>query len=154
MTRSTACMVLLCLAAAVQPVFALPDTLGDGMRKCGREADATRRLACYDALNNTLPKIETDRMGLTAEIAQKREPPAKQATLAPQTLTAKIRSVQENSRGLLIFSLDNDQSWIQDQPSTHFSFKAGDGVRIEHGALTSLWLVADHGRKTRVRRIS
>jgi hypothetical protein len=154
MTRSAACVVLLCLAAAVQPAFAVPDRLSDGMRKCGSETDATRRLACYDALNNTLPKIEADRMGLTAEIAQKREPPEKRATLTPpETLKAKIRAVQENSRGQLIFSLDNDQTWMQDQPSP-FRFKAGEDVRIEHGALTSLWLVADHGRKTRVRRIS
>ncbi len=148
---------LLVLTAVSLPAFGMTNPLDEGLRKCARETDQSQRLACYDALAGTLPKVEADRVGMTADIAQKREQkrePVEKRAAPPETLTAKIRSVRENSHGQLIFSLDNDQVWIQDQPSSNIRFSAGDEIRIEHGALTSLWLVADHGRKTRVRRLS
>jgi hypothetical protein len=153
MIKSLLRMGLLSLVAACMAAGAGTDTLGDGMRKCARETDQTQRLACFDALANTLPKIEADKFGMTANIEQKREPPEKR-WVKPEALTAKIRSLKESARGTLIFSLDNDQVWIQDQPSSNIRFSVGEQVRIEHGALTSLWLVADHGRKTRVKRLS
>jgi hypothetical protein len=117
------------------------------------EKDQTQRLACFDALGNTLPKIEADKFGLTAEIAEKRKEPEKR-WVKEETLSGKIRAVREAPRGQLIFTLDNDQVWIQDQPSPNIRFVVGDAVKIEHGAMSSLWLVADHGRKTRVKRLS
>jgi hypothetical protein len=196
---------MLALAVVSLPALAVTESLDSGVRRCASEPDRTKRLACFDSLAAALPKYEADRMGMTAEIAQKRESrtahrtgdansspgagtgssagspsaPAAGSPSAPtadapgtatasasssasppvapktgNTVTAKIRSVRENAQGLLVFSLDNDQVWIQDQPSFNIRYSAGEQVRIEHGALTSLWLVADHGRKTRVRRVS
>jgi hypothetical protein len=195
--------ILLSLVGLCVPAFAVTDPLDVGLRKCGQVSDQTQRLACFDALTASLPKVEADRIGMTAAIDQKRRaaaanttppgspvagvnrappngpatgvntapsnnpttaantaPPGNPVTAANPapppgggTLTAKIVSVTENARGLLIFSLDNNQVWIQDQPSTNIRFDAGETVRIQHGALTALWLAADHGRKTRVKRI-
>jgi hypothetical protein len=182
---------LVALVGLCVPAFAVTDPLDVGLRKCGQVSDQTQRLACFDALTASLPKVEADRIGMTAAIDQKRKaaaatpatpgspvtgvdtaPPGNATTAAnrapsgnpvtaantvappdARTLTAKIVSVTENARGLLIFSLDNNQVWIQDQPSTNIRFDTGETVRIEHGALTALWLAADHGRKTRVKRL-
>ena len=135
------------------PVLGAQDTLADGMRRCAAQKEQTQRLACFDALVNTLPRIEADKFGMTAEIAQKREPPEKR-WVKDETLTGKIRALRQAPHGQLIFTLDNEQVWTQDEPSPNIRFSVGDAVRIEHGAMSSLWLVADHGRKTRVKRLS
>jgi hypothetical protein len=171
--------LLLVLAQLCVPAFAVTDALDAGLRKCASMTDQTARLACFDALAASLPKVEADRIGMTAAIDQKRKaeaanrappgnPPGRVDTASPgnavsaapiapppagDALTAKIVSVAENARGLMIFSLDNDQVWIQDQPSINIKFSAGDSVRIKRGALSALWLEADHGRKTRVKRL-
>ena len=149
--------VLAC--AAVPASAALPNPLADGLRKCASETDQTRRLACFDALAATLPKVEADQFGLTAEIAHKREPPptpAEKAAPKPTepTLSGVITAIRESGNGELVFTLDNRQVWAQAQIDTRFRFAVGDAVHIEHGSMSSLWLAADKGRKTKVKRIS
>lgn len=151
-------MVLPILLGA--PAFAVADALDMGVRKCAAVPDQTARLACYDALAASLPAIEADRIGMTRQLEEKRKAapaPASAIALAPvaasKSLTAKIVSAQENNRGLFVFSLDNDQVWVQDQPSINLRFNTGETVHIEHGALSALWLTADHGRKVRVKRL-
>ena len=155
MSHARFVITLLVLAAGCLPVMAAPEALADGMRRCAAETDQTQRLACFDALARSLPRIEADKFGMTAEIAQNRKEPekrwAKDETL---TLTGKIRSLREAARGELIFTLDNDQVWIQAEASPSIRFAVGESVHIEHGAMSSLWLVADHGRKTRVKRLT
>ena len=61
---------------------------------------------------------------------------------------------REAAGGQLVFTLDNQQVWIQTEVKSRIQFAVGDVVHIEHGAMGSLWLAADKGRKTRVKRIS
>jgi hypothetical protein len=145
--------------AAVPALAALPNPLADGLRKCASEIDQARRLACFDALAATLPKVEADQFGLTADIARKREPPpspAEKAAPKPAepTLSGTITAIRESGNGELVFTLDNQQVWVQAQVDTRFRFAVGDAVHIEHGSMSSLWLAADKGRKTKVKRIS
>ena len=142
-----------CTAAVSLPSLAGTDALSDGVRRCASESDQTKRLACFDTLAASLPKVQADKFGMTAEIAHKRAPTEDYGN-KKEVLTSTIRAVREGSRGELIFTLDNDQVWRQDQPSANITFSVGDAVRIEHGAMSSLWLAADHGRKTKVKRIS
>jgi hypothetical protein len=145
------------LACAAGPALAaLPNPLADALRKCANEADQARRLACFDALAATLPKVEADQFGLTADIAHKREPAAEKGRPKPpqESLSATITAVRESANGELIFTLDNQQVWTQAQVDSRFRFAVGDPVHIEHGVMGSLWLAADKGRKTRVKRIS
>lgn len=141
------------LCIACLPANALPNPLIDGLRRCAAETVEAQRLACFDALAATLPKVEADQFGLTAEIAHKRDPAA--AKLATdQVLPGRIAALRQGPGGELIFTLDNQQVWIQSQIDDRFRFAVGDVVRIEHGAMGALWLAADKGRKTKVRRIS
>ena len=146
-------MMLILLAPVCLPAFGATEALSDELRRCGRESDQTRRLACFDALVSSLPKIEADQFGMTADVAQKHNP----GTSRPQqteTLTGKIVALGEAAQGRLIFTLDNGQVWAQTESRPGIRFAVGDAVRLEHGSMSSLWLAADHNRKTRVKRIS
>jgi hypothetical protein len=141
------------LAPVCLPVLAGTDALSDGLRRCARETDQAQRLACFDTLAGSLPKVEADKFGLTSDIAHKRDPSEAYRPKDDGVLTGKIRALRQAPRGELIFTLDNDQVWRQAEPSPNITFSVGEAVHIEHGAMTSLWLVADHGRKTKVKRI-
>jgi hypothetical protein len=69
-------------------------------------------------------------------------------------LPGKIVALGQSARGELIFTLDNQQVWIQSEVETGKRFNVGEMVHIEHGAMGSFWLAADRGRKTRVKRVS
>ena len=150
MRRGWLIPLLACVSVAAQ---ALPNPLADGLRHCAAETDQGKRLACFDALAASVPKVEADQFGLTADIAQKRDPVAVQKTVAA-VLPGKIVALRQGARGELIFTLDNRQVWDQAQAEPNKEFKIGEDVHIEQGAMGSLWLAADKGRKTKVRRIS
>lgn len=144
--------IMLVLALAGAPVVAGIEPVSDGLRRCSMETDEQKRLACFDALANALPKIQSDQFGMTVDIARKRDPVAVTRSES-ESLSGKIAALQEAPHGEYIFTLESGQIWIQaeSRPSTRFA--VGETVQIEHGAMGSLWLAADHHRKTRVKRI-
>lgn len=147
------CIGVILLASAALPAQALTNPLADGLRHCAGETDQAKRLACFDALAATLPKLEADQFGLTAGIARKRDPVGERQA-ADAVLPGKIVALREAADGRLVFTLDNQQVWIQTEVKSRIPFAVGDVVHIEHGAMGSLWLAADKGRKTRVKRVS
>lgn len=152
MNRSIGLSLLLWLAS-LQTLAATPDNLTDGMRRCAQETDSTLRLQCFDNLVTSLPKLQADKFGMTADIARKRDPvEVKEAKT--EALSGKIVALRLAPRGELIFTLDNEQVWVQAEPGGRTDFLIGDSVRIEHGALSSLFLTANHGRRTKVKRLS
>jgi hypothetical protein len=144
--------IMLMLSLASPTVFAAIEPLADGLRRCSLETDQGKRLACFDALASALPKIQSDQFGMTVDIARKRDPIAVTRS-ENESLSGKIAALQEAPRGEYIFTLDNGQIWIQAELRSNIRFEVGDAVQIEHGAMSSLWLAADHHRKTRVKRI-
>jgi hypothetical protein len=148
-----ACIGAVLLACATVPAQALTNPLVEGLRRCAGEADQGKRLACFDALAATVPKVEADQFGLTADIAHKRDPVGERLA-AEAVLPGKIVAVRQAAQGELVFTLDNQQVWIQAEVNSRIQFAVGDVVHIEHGAMGSLWLAADKGRKTRVKRIN
>jgi hypothetical protein len=152
MSRHFSLSIMLVLALASAPVLAASEPLADGLRRCSLETDEGKRLACFDALANALPKIQSDQFGMTVDIARKRDPAAVSRN-ENEALSGKIAALQEAPRGEYIFTLDNGQIWIQAELRSSIRFEVGDAVQIEHGAMSSLWLAADHHRKTRVKRI-
>jgi hypothetical protein len=142
--------LLLCLS---MPALALPDPLAAALRKCAVQSDQEQRLACFDALVTELPKVEADSFGMTADIVHKRDPVAERQT-NEAVLPGKIIALGRAPNGALVFTLDNQQVWVQAQAEPSKQFVVGDLVHIEHGAMGSLWLAADKARKTRVKRIS
>jgi hypothetical protein len=144
--------IMLMLSLASPAVFAAIEPLADGLRRCSLETDEGKRLACFDALASALPKIRSDQFGMTVDIARKRDPVAVTKS-ENESLSGKIAALVEAPRGEYIFTLDNGQMWIQAELRSNIRFEVGDAVQIEHGAMSSLWLTADHHRKTRVKRI-
>ena len=153
MSKSLARFALLALTASCLPALLFAaETVDDGLRRCAKEHDQTKRLACFDALASSLPKIEADRIGLTADIKHQRDPVAVEEA-KHETLSGKIVGLRQAPRGEYIFTLDNQQVWIQEEVKPNIVFAVGEAVRIEHGAMSSLWLAADKGRKVRVKRM-
>lgn len=141
----------LLLAAGCLPALARAESLDDGLRRCAGEHEAMQRLACFDAIVSTLPQLEADRFGMTADIGHKRDPAAPQTK--DEVLHTKISALRQASRGEFIFTLDNGQIWIQAESNSSIQFAVGEDVHLEHGAMSSLWLVADKHRKVRVKRL-
>jgi hypothetical protein len=141
------------LAASGLSALAMAETLDDALRRCARENDPPQRLACFDAVVSSLPQVEADRFGLTADIERQRDPAAVQHA-KDEVLTARISGLRRAPEGEWIFTLDNQQVWVQAEASPKLQFAVGEDVHIEHGAMSSLWLVADKHRKVRVKRLS
>jgi hypothetical protein len=88
-----------------------------GVSACAAEADAARRLACYDA-----------------EVAQSTE---------GKPVTARVAAVSHRSNGAVVLTLENDQVWEQSDDGPDLAISVGDTVKINRGMLGSYWL-ADH----------
>ena len=144
--------LVLAVALASAPLLAAVEPVADGLRRCSLETDQGKRLACFDALASALPKIQSDQFGMTADIERKRDPVSVSKS-ENEALPGKIAALQEAPRGEYIFTLENGQIWIEAEARSAVHFAVGEAVQIEHGAMGSLWLAADHHRKTRVKRI-
>jgi hypothetical protein len=141
------------LTAISLPALAVAENLDDALRRCARESDREQRLGCFDATVSRLPQVEADRFGMTADIERKRDPEAVQQA-KDEVLSGKISGLRQASPlGQLIFTLDNGQVWIQAEASPNVQFAVSEDVHIEHGSMSSLWLVADKHRKVRVKRL-
>jgi hypothetical protein len=134
------------------PALAGPENLDDALRRCAKETERETRLACFDAIVNSLPQIEADRFGMTASIEHQRDPAALQAKDA--VLAGKIAALRQTTRGEWQFTLDNGQIWVEAEASPSVQFAVGEDVHIEHGAMSALWLVADKHRRVKVKRLS
>jgi hypothetical protein len=154
--RHAARALLLLLAVSVLPLAAASaEPLSDGLQRCARETDEHLRLKCFDDLAGSLPQLKRDQFGMTAAIAQRHDPSAPKAPLIdPDVLDSKIAGLRQGSRGEYIFTLDNGQTWVEQESRPGERFSVGEAVRIKHGAMSSLWLSASDHRMTRVKRIS
>ena len=152
MTRSAFRRLALLLAANCLPALARAENLDDALRRCARESTPAQRLACFDAIVSALAQIEADRFGITADIERKRDPLAVQH-VRDEVLSGKISGLRQAPEGEWIFTLDNQQVWVQAEASPKLQFAVGEDVHIQHGAMSTLWLVADKHRKVRVKRL-
>ena len=94
------------------PALAPAEALDNALRRCAKEHDQTQRLACFDALAGSLPQIEADRFGMTADIKRQRDPVAVEEA-KHEVISGKIVGLQQAPRGEWIFTLDNQQVWKQ-----------------------------------------
>ncbi|MBS0364472.1 MAG: hypothetical protein JSR67_01465 [Proteobacteria bacterium] len=149
MTRAAAAAAL--LLAVCLPALCAAEDLDKALRHCAQQGDPAQRLDCFDAVVKRLPQVEADRIGMTAEIRHQRDPAAVPAARA-ERLTAKIAGLSQTPYGELVFTLDNQQVWRAAEARPNMSFAVGEEVHIEHGAMSSLWLVGEKHRKLRVTR--
>jgi hypothetical protein len=151
--RGTYRSLLLCLAASCLPALVrADDPEHDALRGCAKMSDPAQRLGCFDVIVSKLPQVEADRFGMTADIERKRDPLAVEQA-KESTLGGRIAGLSQAPHGEWTFTLDNRQVWIEAEPKPNIEFTVGENVHIEHGTMSSLWLVADHHRKVRVKRL-
>jgi hypothetical protein len=152
MSRGTCPSLPLLVAASCLPAFGSAENLGDALRWCAKSSEQAQRLACFDTIVSKLPQNEADRFGMTVEIERKHDPQTKQPT-KNFVLNAKIAGLRQAPYGEWTFTLDNRQVWIEAELKPNIKFAVGEEVHIEHGAMSSVWLVADQHRKVRVKRL-
>jgi hypothetical protein len=154
--RNAARELLLLLAVSVLPFAAASaEPLSDGLQRCARETDEHLRLKCFDDLAASLPQRKRDEFGMTAAIAERKDPSAPKAPLIDtELLDAKIAGLRQGSHGEYTFTLDNGQVWVEQEFRPGERFRVGESVQIRHGFMSSLWLSASDHRMTRVKRIS
>ena len=147
--------LLVLLALWVPSLDASAEPLSDGLQRCARETDEHLRLKCFYELAGSLPQRKRDQFGMTAEVAERKDPSAAKAPLIdPEVLDAKIAGLRQGSHGEYTFTLDNGQVWVEQESRPGVRFSVGEVVQIKHGTMSSLWLSASSGRMTRVKRIS
>jgi len=128
--------------------------LSDGLQRCAREEDEHLRLKCFEELAGSVSQRKRDQFGMTAALAQHRDSSApKPPLIDPEVLDARIAGLQQGKRGEYIFTLDNGQTWAEQELRPGERFSVGEAVQIKHGAMSSLWLSASSHRMTRVKRI-
>jgi hypothetical protein len=152
MNRGMSQRILLCLAVSCTCGRVSADNLDSALRQCAKMIDQAQRLVCFDAIVSRLPQVEADRFGMTADIEHKRDPLAAQQAKSA-VLGGKIEGLRQAPHGEWTITLDNRQVWIEAEPRASIEFVVGEEVYIEHGAMSSLWLVADAHRKVRVTRL-
>jgi hypothetical protein len=160
-----------CIASALSPHELLrAQSLEEAVRACAAETDVLRRLACYDRAAAPLAVAQAPGPAPTSSAADRDGPRSvspeakfgvrngpldeRKYANAPKEITARVILIKmRRSSGALVVSLDNDQVWVENQPSEYFPLKVGDTVRIRSGALGAYMMFAPSKRATRVTRI-
>lgn len=151
MNRAAFLSLLFGLAATGLPAFVSAEKLDDDLRRCAKIGDQVQRLGCFDSIVIKLPQVEADRFGMTVDIERSRDPRAPPAR--DEVLHGKIAGLAQAPSGEWTLTLDNRQVWVEAEARRNVQFVVGEEVHIEHGSMSSLWLVADQHRKVRVRRL-
>jgi hypothetical protein len=163
-------LTVACIVALSPYEVLLAQSLEEAVRACAAETDVLRRLACYDRAAAQLVGEHTPGAAPASSTADRDGPRTvspearfgvrngplderKYAT-APKEITATVILIEmRRLSGALVVSLDNDQVWVENQPSEYFPLKVGDTVRIRSAALGAYMMFAPSKRATRVTRI-
>jgi len=155
------------LALALSPHEAvLAQSPEEAIRACAAETDVLQRLACYDRAAAQLlgapppaaaaadgarsESVSPDALFGTRNGALDR----RKYSAVPKEITARVSQIEmRRTTGVLVVTLDNEQVWMEDQPSAYYPLKIGDTVRIRAAALGSYMMFAPSKRTTRVTRI-
>ncbi len=148
--------ILLGVYAAVLAVPASADTLPASVRACIGEADAARRLTCYDR-EVARAIAPPDTFSIAAAGAPAVAAPASPPLLAvaptaaqPRHLTAKVSAVRQSGDKLVV-TLDNGNVWEQAAPATsQLNLRPGDTVQLDR-EMASWFLSNRYGDSIQVR---
>ena len=169
MNRLWSAIALACIGVVLgPPPVCVAQSLEAAVRACAAETSDEHRLACYD--RSVAPRVKPRAAATaTAPAAAVTPPPAEAAesdfgarngpldarryAREPKQVTAAVSGVEQRRSGLLVITLDNGQTWIQNQAAEYFPLKVGDTVQIRSAALGSYMLFAPSKRATRVTRI-
>ena len=127
--------------------------LPDAVQACKREADDSRRLACFDREVAKFPLSAAQAFGLnSAQVAtvQREETHAEPPV---RILAATVTGLRERPHAGYVVTLDNGQVWEQNQAEPTRGVHVGDAVTIKPGALGSFWLIGPTGLATKAHRV-
>ncbi len=124
---------------------------------CLSLSDDAGRLACYDAYAKELSSGVQPEV-LPTENAQDQETAFGKRESADDgridEIHASVASLQKQTRGRWLVTLDNDQLWQQVDSRSSFRIREGDAVVIKRGAFGSFVLrLAGANRSIRVKRL-
>lgn len=171
MNRGWTGFALTCIGVALgPPQLARAQSLEEAVRACAAETDVLRRLACYDRAAAQLVGAQAPGAAPASSAADRDGPRTvspearfgvrngpldeRKYAKSPKEITATVILIEmRRSSGALVVSLDNDQVWVENQPSEYFPLKVGDTVRIRSAALGAYMMFAPSKRATRVTRI-
>lgn len=137
-------IILYALCAATLAAPSMADTLPAAVRACIGDADAARRLACYDReIARAIAPADT--------FAPTSARPASVPTPAPvRHVTAKVSALRQ-SGDTLIVTLDNGDVWEQSAPATsQLNLHPGDTVQLDH-EMANWFLSNRYGDSVQVR---
>jgi hypothetical protein len=103
-------------------------------RRCAAEANASARLACYDAAFAVAPPAPAAQFGDNNNLQQKRTP---KVADVPKALQLTITRAQALPQGLYRLTLDNGQVWETRQAEWTLDFKTDAIVTISRLPLGS-----------------
>lgn len=150
-------IILVLLASMSLSSRATTDT-AEQLRTCAAELDDALRLACFDRIvgeaTHKSPDPATsiaapdERFGIHGSQLARRE-----AQVEPESVSAKVISIDRQSDGMRRLTLANGQVWVEKQSNPRFLVQPGDAVILKRGALNSYRMITSAGRSLRVTRI-
>jgi len=154
--KSELAMLLAVPSLTMTPLQAA-DSIAASVRVCAAEADATRRLACYD--KNVAPLAADaahaearNHFGADSALAHKPSPGSDEPAKLNK-LQARVTTLSHGAKGELVLRLDNGQTWTQSEDGPDLRIEVGDQVTIDRGVLGAYWLSGSHSRAAvKVRR--
>ncbi len=144
-------------------IFSLPSQAED-VKRCLDIQNSEKRLACYDSAfgySNPVVKVEKPVRKTTnnpigssdvviGSIAKKAQKAYDQVIADSESMV--VTKVGETRRGQLYFFTDKGRTFKR-LTDRNLRFKVGQVVRLEKGLLSAIFLVAEDGRKIKVREI-
>ncbi len=152
----------------------------EGLLACRAVSDSQQRLDCFDRAAASLgggapPSIHTpaaaapmpaaraaptsvsdpkQSFGLSDTTIAQQEVAAGTRPAPLEHIEAHVKALARAADGRLVFTLDNDQTWVQLRPEgDDLLAKVGDAVTVSRGALGSYWLALSSRRGCKVRRL-
>jgi hypothetical protein len=133
------------------------DTLPASVRACIGDADAARRLACYDReVARAIAPADTFAPAAAAPPAAAvpsrslPSPGAAPPAVESLHLIAKVSAVRQSGDNLIV-TLDNGDAWVQSETATsQLNLRPGDSVKLDREMAT--WFLSDrYGNNIQVR---
>lgn len=154
------------LAALLAAPAGFTDEIPEPLRRCAELGDDAQRLACYDRYvsRGAIDASVVEAAPQAAPPARKPDPSAHANPEArfglPETdddedldeISARIVEIVVRASRERIFTLDNGQVWVEDEPRPSLRLKVGDTVTIRSGIFGSYRLVGQGNRSTAVDR--
>jgi hypothetical protein len=146
----------------------LSQNVSEQIKKCAVEQSASKRLACFDAINQNLTPQPQSQPPATQVVTSSEDTPTPKKSIditkaaqefglehklknkeLADNIVANVLSIKKDPYKKYIITLDNNHVWKQSD-STRLKISVGDTVIVKRGALSSFFM-AKEGKNKRLR---